>query len=94
MQIRFHDTRHCFASWLIGAGESLAYVKDQLGHHSIQITVDTYSHLIPGSNREAVNRLAGIFEPHVDAIKRRDSPKSANPLNFMVGHVGFEPTTS
>ncbi|MGA7104625.1 MAG: tyrosine-type recombinase/integrase, partial [Candidatus Deferrimicrobiaceae bacterium] len=47
-QIRFHDLRHTFASWLIANGESLAYVKDQMGHHSIQITVDTYGHLIPG----------------------------------------------
>ena len=55
--IRFHDLRHSFASWLIGNGESLTYVKEQLGHHSIQITVDTYGHLIPGANRQAVNRL-------------------------------------
>jgi len=47
-QIRFHDLRHTFASWLIANGESLAYVKDQMGHHSIQITVDTYGNLIPG----------------------------------------------
>jgi integrase len=38
-------------------GESVAYVKEQLGHGSIQITVDTYGHLIPGANRGAVNRL-------------------------------------
>ncbi len=56
-QIRFHDLRHTFASLLLANGESLVYVKDQLGHHSIQITVDTYGHLIPGSNRAAVNRL-------------------------------------
>jgi len=56
-RIRFHDLRHSFASWLIGNGESLAYVRDQLGHHSVQITVDTYGHLIPGANRQAVNRL-------------------------------------
>ena len=49
--------RHSFASWLIANGESLAYVKDQMGHHSIQITVDTYGHLVPGANRQAVNRL-------------------------------------
>jgi len=35
----------------------LVYVKEQLGHHSIQITVDTYGHLIPGANRKAVNAL-------------------------------------
>jgi hypothetical protein len=33
-----------------------------MGHHSIQITVDTYGHLIPGANREAVNRLTEMVE--------------------------------
>lgn len=56
-RIRLHDLRHTFASLLIQNGESLAYVKDQLGHHSIQITVDTYGHLVPGANRQAVDRL-------------------------------------
>jgi len=35
----------------------LAYVKEQLGHSSIQITVDTYGHLVPGGNRSEVDRL-------------------------------------
>ncbi|MCK5680577.1 site-specific integrase, partial [bacterium] len=56
-ELRFHDIRHTFASLLLTNGESLAYVKEQLGHSSIQMTVDIYGHLIPGSNREAVNRL-------------------------------------
>ncbi len=56
-KIRFHDLRHSYASWLIANKESLAYVRDQLGHSSIQITVDLYGHLVPGENREAVNRL-------------------------------------
>jgi len=56
-KIRFHDLRHTFATLLITQGESLAYVKDQLGHSSIKMTVDTYTHWIPGSNRQAVNRL-------------------------------------
>ena len=55
--VRLHDLRHTFASLLIQNGESLAYVKEQLGHHSIQITVDTYGHLVPGGNRQAVDRL-------------------------------------
>ncbi len=56
-RIRLHDLRHTFASLLIQNSESLAYVRDQLGHHSIQITVDTYGHLVPGANRQAVARL-------------------------------------
>ena len=42
-RVRFHDLRHTFASRLIQNGESLAYVKDQMGHHSIKLTVDTYT---------------------------------------------------
>jgi hypothetical protein len=41
-RFRFHD---------------LAYVKDQMGHSSIQITVDTYGHLIPGANINWVDGL-------------------------------------
>src|SRR5688572_18828291 len=55
--IRLHDLRHTFASLLLQQGESVVYVKEQLGHGSIQITVDTYGHLIPGANRGAVDRL-------------------------------------
>jgi integrase len=49
-RFRFHDLRHSFGSFLIQDGASLAYVKDQIGHSSIQITVDIYGHLIPGAN--------------------------------------------
>ena len=49
--------RHTFASLLLTQGESLPYVRDQLGHSSIQVTVDVYGHLMPGGNRAAVDRL-------------------------------------
>ncbi len=55
--VRFHDLRHTFASLLLQNGESPAYVKEQMGHSSIQVTVDIYGHLIPGANRQAVDRL-------------------------------------
>jgi hypothetical protein len=56
-KIRVHDLRHTYASLLIQGGESLAYVRDQLGHHSIKVTVDIYGHLVPGVNKAAVDRL-------------------------------------
>ena len=56
-KIRFHDLRHTFASLLLEQRESLTYVKEQMGHSSINVTVDIYGHLVPGGNRQAVNRL-------------------------------------
>jgi hypothetical protein len=47
-QIRIHDLRHTYASLLLQQGESVVYVKEQLGHSSIELTVDTYGALDPG----------------------------------------------
>ena len=55
--VRFHDIRHSFASILVQQGESLAYVKEQMGHSSISVTVDIYGHLEPGADRDEVNKL-------------------------------------
>jgi integrase len=49
--------RHTYASLLIDQRESLTYIRDQMGHHSIRVTVDTYGHLVPGGNKAAVDRL-------------------------------------
>ncbi len=66
-RIRFHDLRHTFASLLLQQGESPVYVKEQMGHSSIQVTVDLYGHLIPGGNKQAVDRLdAPVEKAHVE----------------------------
>ena len=39
-EIRFHDIRHTFASLLLSDGASPVYVKEQMGHCSIQMTMD------------------------------------------------------
>ena len=72
-RIRFHDLRHTFASLLIQDGQPLAYVKDQLGHSSIKLTVDVYAHLQPGANREAVNRLPTIKDAPAEPMKKASS---------------------
>lgn len=54
-----HGLRHTYATQLLQAGTPIAYVKDQLRHASIAITVDIYGHAIPSANRAAVERLAG-----------------------------------
>jgi integrase len=52
-----HCLRHTFASLLLQQGESPAYVQRQLGHASIELTVDTYGKWLPMGNKAAVNRL-------------------------------------
>jgi len=76
--IRIHDLRHTFASLLIQNGESLAYVKEQLGHGSIQITVDTYGHLVPGGNRQAVDKLDGLENT---TIRNPDATTAVNAVS-------------
>ena len=56
-KIRLHDLRHTFGSQLLQNGASIVYVKEQMGHSSIQVTVDEYGHLIPGANAPFVDRL-------------------------------------
>ena len=46
-----HTLRHTYASLLLAQGVSMVYVKEQLGHHSIQITVDLYGHRLPQATR-------------------------------------------
>ena len=66
--------------------QSLAYVKEQLGQHSIRITVDTYGHPIPGANRKAVNALADpgwsddLFQPP-DLIEQSPDGYGPRPLS-------------
>jgi Phage integrase family len=53
----FHDLHHTFGSLLIQAGVSPAYVQKQMGHKSIQVTIDVYGHLIPGENVTWIDTL-------------------------------------
>jgi integrase len=57
-----HALRHTFASILISRGHSLTYVRDQLGHASIKITADTYSHFVRGESKRAVDTLDDVGE--------------------------------
>jgi integrase len=56
-QIRFHDLRHTCATLLFGKGLHPRYVQELLGHANISITLDTYSHVIPGMGDYAARAM-------------------------------------
>jgi integrase len=60
--IRVHDARHTYASLMLRRGVPAFYVSRQLGHSSIQVTVDLYGHFIPGADRHHVEGLAEAIE--------------------------------
>ena len=59
--LRFHDLRHTYASLLL-KGIQMKYVQHQLGHSSIKMTMDLYTHLLPEVNEQCVNLLDNIVE--------------------------------
>ncbi|MCA1027312.1 site-specific integrase [Cytobacillus kochii] len=60
--IRFHDLRHTCASLLFSAGVHPKVVQEQLGHASIKITLDTYSHMQPNMQAEAAKALDQLLK--------------------------------
>ena len=55
--IRLHDTRHTYATWLLEQGVALKVTQTLLGHSSIAVTADVYSHVNPEIQRDAAERL-------------------------------------
>lgn len=56
-KITFHDLRHTHASLLLKNNVHPKIVSERLGHSSIQITLDTYSHLLPNMQKDAAGKL-------------------------------------
>jgi integrase len=56
-RIRFHDLRHTYTSLLIAEGAHPKYIQAQLGHASIQTTLDRYGHLMPDAHAAEARKL-------------------------------------
>jgi len=55
--MRFHDLRHNFASWMLADSEQLHVVQELLGHEKASTTEDIYGESMPGSHRVAMDRF-------------------------------------
>ena len=60
-QIRFHDLRHTCATLLLSRNVHPKYVQELLGHANIAITLDTYSHVVPGMGDFAAREMEDLL---------------------------------
>ena len=64
--VRFHDLRHSHATQLMKEGVNPKIVSERLGHSSIAITLDLYSHVSRGLQQEAVDKLDASLQKAMD----------------------------
>lgn len=78
--ITFHDMRHTYASLLITNNVPIKYIQKQLGHSTINMTMDTYGHLLPDVYDQARGVLENIAKNsfgHANGTQEKDkSPQS------------------
>jgi integrase len=60
-RIRLHDVRHSYATAALAAGVPPKLISQRLGHATIAITMDTYSHVIPGLDEQAAETVARLI---------------------------------
>jgi integrase len=74
---RFHDLRHSHAGHLIEQGQHPKVIQERMGHGSIQVTLDTYGHLMPGMD----DRVVGALDDALDSARQK-------PSEGDIGYVG------
>lgn len=60
--IRFHDLRHSAATILLSMGVPAKVIQELLGHSQISITLNTYSHVLPSMQQEAMQKMNEVFK--------------------------------
>jgi len=84
-----HCLRHTYASLLLQQGVSPAYVQRQLGHASIQLTVDTYGKWLPIGNKTAVDQLDGVSsEPSGSRVVANGGLSERSPAELVEKNGG------
>ncbi len=63
--MRFHDLRHSAATLLLAMGVHVKVVQELLGHSNITTTLNTYSHVLPSMQQDAMSKMSDLFNrPH------------------------------
>jgi integrase len=62
LKVRFHDLRHSAATIMAVARVDLKTIQERLGHSTIAITADIYSHTLPKMQWEAAGKIDDLFK--------------------------------
>jgi integrase len=65
-RIRFHDLRHTHATQLLSNGVHPKMAEERLGHSSVGITLDLYSHVLPGMQEDAAAKVDAAIRAAID----------------------------
>jgi integrase len=69
-QIRLHDLRHSHATHMLASGVHPKIAQERLGHSSVGITLDLYSHVLPGMQAEAVSKVDAALRAALDRKRK------------------------
>lgn len=64
--IRVHDLRHTAASYMLVLGVHPKVVQEMLGHSTVTLTLDTYSHVLPALHKDVANLMERLFPANAD----------------------------
>jgi integrase len=85
-RMRFHDLRHTYASLLIAQDAHVKYISEQLGHASVQTTLDRYGHLFDQSYADESARLEKAL---ADALTPASTASGLQALDVQTGAAAF-----
>jgi integrase len=83
--IRFHDLRHTAATLLLLQGVHPKVVSEMLGHSTVSMTLDTYSHVLPDMQRDATAAFDRLFHPQPSLKRREEKQERAVRVGVKVG---------
>ena len=77
--LKIHELRHTCAPLLLAGDVHPRIVQEQLGHSQISLTLDTYSHVIPGMQHEAAHTIDALI------TAESEKPRDAEPADVNEG---------
>jgi integrase len=74
-RVRFHDLRHSHATHMLAAGIHPKVASERLGHSKVGITLDLYSHVLPGMQSEAATQVNVLISGEIERQREAAAKK-------------------